>query len=361
MLFAVPAAANSGLPRPSEPVTSSTGGQGYRSCPPVFLWLLSLSFLLMVTAGTGGESVPGGTDLPEQSWDAPRVEKSLLLAGDRLGKLTVVVGERGHLLRSEDDGATWDQIQVPTRSMLCAVEMIDLERGWAAGHDAVILTTTDGGRSWQLQHRQEEWESPIFDLWFEDASHGIAVGGYGLFLETRDGGSTWNRRFIDEEEPHFYGIVADGHVGDGGAGLLMVGEFGTVLGSSDSGGNWTRYDCPYEGTFFGALCAAPRDWLVFGLRGNLLHSKDRGKSWQVLESQTEASLFASALDEDGTITLVGSEGVFLERKAGVDSFDRFEISGRPLLSDVMLMQDGRRLLLGKGGLQSAEVTPGGGR
>ena len=332
-----------------------TGGQGVQSCPPVFFAVLLLVAAALIGLSRGVDGRRLTSDLPEQSWNAPLAEKSLLLAGDRIGDLAIVVGERGHVLRSEDDGVTWSQIPVPTRSMLCAVEMVDARRGWVGGHDAVILATTDGGLTWQLQHREQEWESPIFDLWFEDANHGIAVGGYGLFLETLDGGSTWKRRTIDEEEPHFYGIASDGVIGGSGEGLILVGEFGTVLSSKDSGSSWKPIECPYAGTLFGALVATTGEWFIFGLRGNIFSSSDQGKTWQALESHTEASLFSSARHEDGTITLVGSEGVLLHRDSASSSFSRIEVPGRPLLSAVLLMQDGREILIGQGGVRGVNI------
>jgi len=79
---------------------------------------------------------------------APLAATSLLLdlaqAGDRL----VAVGERGHVLLSDDEGVTWRQAKsVPTRAMLTAVYFADGEYGWAVGHDETILNTVDGGET----------------------------------------------------------------------------------------------------------------------------------------------------------------------------------------------------------------------
>ena len=121
----------------------------------------------------------------------PLAEKSLLLDGQVIGDRIIVVGERGHILISEDHGVSWQQQEVPTRANLTSVFFVDPANGWAAGHDSVILQTSDGGRHWQQVYADPEDERPILDLWFRDITHGYAVGAYGLFLFTEDGGKSW--------------------------------------------------------------------------------------------------------------------------------------------------------------------------
>ncbi len=125
----------------------------------------------------------------------PLAEKSLLLDGQVVGDRIVVVGERGHILISEDQGASWQQQEVPTRATLTSVFFVDRDNGWAAGHDSVILQTSDAGQHWQQVYADPEDERPILDLWFRDMNHGYAVGAYGLFLETKDAGKSW--QFLD--------------------------------------------------------------------------------------------------------------------------------------------------------------------
>ena len=67
----------------------------------------------------------------------------LALAGDRV----VAVGQRGHIVYSEDSGKNWRQADVPVSSDLVAVTFPNVTTGWAVGHDGVVLRSTDGGRS----------------------------------------------------------------------------------------------------------------------------------------------------------------------------------------------------------------------
>ena len=113
----------------------------------------------------------------------------LAVAGNRL----VAVGERGHVLLSDDQGVTWRQAKsVPTRVMLTAVYFVDAQYGWAVGHDETILNTADGGENWTRSHFAAEAQQPLLDLWFANRVSGIAVGAYGAYFTTNDGGRNWS-------------------------------------------------------------------------------------------------------------------------------------------------------------------------
>ena len=72
----------------------------------------------------------------------PQAASSLFLDLAMAGSRIVAVGERGQVLLSDDQGATWRQAKsVPTRTMLTAVFFADREYGWAVGHDETILNT----------------------------------------------------------------------------------------------------------------------------------------------------------------------------------------------------------------------------
>ena len=117
---------------------------------------------------------------------------SLLLDGTVAGSRMMVVGQRGHILISDDDGVTWRQAQAPVQVMLTAVRMLDAQTGWSVGHDATILRTRDGGETWQLVHYAPQAQLPLLDVWFRDADNGFAVGAFGAFLA-----SARRRRYLD--------------------------------------------------------------------------------------------------------------------------------------------------------------------
>ena len=156
-------------------------------------------------------------DTPAQR--SPLAAKGALTGLARAGQRVVAVGQRGHVLLSDDAGKSWQQAEVPVSADLVAVSFANAESGWAVGHDGVVLHSADAGRTWkrQLDGRtlgdvlvahytksgDDKWlaeakrfaaqgaENPFLDVWFDDARNGIVVGAFGLVLRTGDGGQTW--------------------------------------------------------------------------------------------------------------------------------------------------------------------------
>ena len=81
---------------------------------------------------------------------AQRVLQASAVAGQRL----VAAGARGHIVYSDDRGASWQQAKVPVSADLTALHFVDARQGWAVGHEGVVLHTADGGASWQAPTRR---------------------------------------------------------------------------------------------------------------------------------------------------------------------------------------------------------------
>lgn len=296
--------------------------------------------------------------LPRPAEMAPLAVENLLLAITAAGDHFVAVGDRGTVLVS-GDGDRWEQVPVPTQATLTAVAFADAGTGWAVGHDAAILKTTDGGRSWALQHFTPEDSKPLLGVLALDAQRVYAVGAYGLFLTTEDGGATWTQ--VDAPEILEEGLHLNALIRLGNGELFMVGEIG-LLGASADGRQWTRLTVPYEGSLFGALPRGEKGALVYGLRGNVLVSDDvRSNQWTAVDTQTVQSMFGGARLADGTAALVGADGEILiidpsgaVRRARGPQDERSLGSGT--LSGV-LPRNGGLLLVGELGVSRVALEP----
>lgn len=261
------------------------------------------------TAAAEEATAPAGpTAAPEAAEMSPRAIRGLLLDIAYTGQRLIAVGERGNIVASRD-GIRWAQVAVPARSTLTGLSFVDDRNGWAVGHDATIIHTTDGGQTWALQSFKPELLKPLHDVFFLDSTHGYAFGAFGLFFSTDDGGRTWSpveAPSVLEEGYHLNGMtrLADGTV-------LLVGESG-LLGISGDGSSWERLPSPYEGSFFGAVPRGDRGAMVFGLRGNAYVTDDvRGGQWRKVNLATVSSIFGGAPMSDGSIVLVGADAVVL--------------------------------------------------
>ncbi len=307
------------------------------------------ALLLAVRASRPAHSAPVQS-APEQAIRAPLAGRSLLLDAAATDGALLVVGERGHILISGDEGETWQQTDVPTRSALTGVYFHDRERGWAVGHDAVILRTTDGGVTWERAHWAPEEERPLFDVWFADPEKGFAIGAYGSLYVTSDGGASWVSQPLSEDELHLHQLArsASGR-------LYIAAEAGMVYSSEDGGESWAELPSPYEGSFFGVLPLDDDVLLLFGLQGHLFRSEDAGQTWMVVETGTTVMLTAGVRLGDGTILVTGLGGVVLVSRDGGRTFVLLQQPDRRGISAVVEMRDGRLLMVGEFGVRTVSV------
>ena len=236
---------------------------------------------------------------------APLASRSLLLDVARAGTRVVAVGDRGHVLFSDDEGRNWRQVVVPTRAMLTGVSFGDAQHGWAVGHDGVILATTDGGLTWTRQDKDDDHETIFLDVFFSDAQHGLAVGAYGKCVLTMDGGKTWQPAAPIPDEAHLNQIAATRTET-----VYLAGESGTLLVSSDARTAWRKLNVPYEGSLFGVLPINEHALLAYGLRGHVFASSDGGVNWIEREAPVPVLIMAGLRMKTGLIVLAGTGGNF---------------------------------------------------
>lgn len=291
---------------------------------------------------------PAAPVKPRPAERMPLTPKSLLLDVTHNGERYVAVGDRGGIILSAD-GANWEQVPVPVRAALTAVTFADAQNGWAVGHDAAIVATRDGGKTWELQHFDPAAEKPFLDVLFLDAQRGFAVGAYALFLKTEDGGKTWaevDAPSIREEEVHFNSLV---RLGNGG--LFIAGESGMLAVSGDEGRSWKRLTSPYDSSFFGALPVGDKGALIFGLRGNVYLAQDvASNQWTKLDTKSVASMFGGTTLPSGEFAMVGLNGVILVANASGAVRALQTPTGTPLASAIAV--NGGLLAVGESGVQA---------
>ena len=292
--------------------------------------------------------------------DAPALpshmaQHSRLAAVARAGNRLVAVGQRGHILVSDDAGKSWRQAAVPLSSDLVAVNFPTAMKGWAVGHDGVVLHSADGGLSWvkqldgkraaeavvayyqklaepdaaRLQDEaqrllQEGADKPLLDVLFVDEREGFVVGAFNLALHTKDGGKTWEPlidRTANELGLHLYGMVQAGNE------LYLVGEQGLLRRWERKQERFVTLASPYKGSFFG-IVARDATLIAYGMRGNVLRSDDGGQNWRALRSHASDGITAGTVLADGRVVLVTQGGQMLLSKDGGESFSSVKVKTR---------------------------------
>ncbi len=305
---------------------------------------------------------------------APLADQSLLLDVIRYNGSYITVGERGHVLRS-DDGQTWTQAEkVPVNSTLTRATSAD-RRLWAVGHDSAIISSMDGGNTWFIQHYDPSAEEPLLDVLFLDANTGFAVGAYGRLMSTTDGGQNWTTDYIGDlleaENIDWQAIAeAEGYESidllDRGCyesiechlneilqideeRLMIAAERGYGYRSFDAGQSWESFRFPYPGSMFGLL---PKSGCIvaFGLRGHIQRSCDFGDSWDVLVTDGDQTLMGGTVGRNDEIILVGSGATRIAIDQNLNINTTFDRLGSDYAA-VLESESGNLILVGEDGVR----------
>ena len=346
---------------------------------------LSLALLLQQGSGFAGEYAEI-LDTP-----APQSEQAIrnqLIDVTQAGKRLIAVGQRGHIVYSDDLGITWQQASVPLSADLLAVYFVTSSEGWAVGHAGVVLHSTDAGATWtkQLDGRQlgkvmldhysklaaaapeneqlatlledakrlqdEGEDSSFLDVWFENPKVGYVVGTFNLIFRTEDGGQTWAPMLEQTANPQGFHLNAINKIGDE---LYIVGEQGLVLKFDQLSQRFIAVPTPYVGTFFG-LTGKPGVVLVYGLRGNVYRSTDAGASWSKIETGLPVSIAAASVDGAGHIYLLSQAGHVL---VSTDDGQRFVLREQEPLVPVAgatATTDNQLVVVGNRGVRQFPVS-----
>jgi len=329
----------------------------------------------------------------EQVIPARLADQSLLLditeaADDRL----LVVGERGHVLVSDDRGENWRQIlDVPTRTTLVAVTAQG-QRVWAAGHDTTIIASEDNGETWSIQF-QDISGDPLMDIAFDSNGDGMAIGAYGIVLLAEDNGQQWTQDFMidlvlpaevelgtEQQSADDDGFLDQDAISDfedldveyhlnsllrlDAQRMVIAAEAGHGYYSDDNGASWQIFRLPYDGSMFGVLPLAAaihptqqsNCLISFGLRGHVLQSCDALSGWEILDSGISASLFDAAYDDSGQLWMVGANGTLLRKSVDGD-FELISLDSGDDMNGLLISGD-RLIMIGESGVRTLKLVNG---
>lgn len=318
--------------------------------------------------------------------DQPAVASSLaarspMLAVTTAGSRLVAVGQRGHIVFSDDAGDTWKQASVPVSTDLVALSFPSAKQGWAVGHGGVVLHTADAGATWvkQLDGRQSAESAiryleskaasdpaaqklverekrlagdggtqPLMAVHFESETTGYVAGTFNRLFRTDDGGKTWTPwmdRVDNPNELHFYAIAG------GARGIYLAGEQGMVWRLDAEKGSFVTRPLPYQGSVFGLLTDGAGTLLAFGLRGSLFRSADEGKSWGRVSIDSQAGITGGAVLPGGGILLATQSGEIARSLDAGKTFGRLKPARPMAYYGVMSSPSGGVVLAGSEGVR----------
>lgn len=259
-------------------------------------------------------------------------------------------GDRGTILSSTDGGKTWQSQTSGVVENLEAIHFVDPMRGWAGGEGIALLSTTDGGRTWR---RRPMRVRPVHALQFLDATTGWAGGPNGTVLKTEDGGATWINLYTG-----LRGAIDSIRFVDAQHGWAASAQQGVIAVTSDGGARWQMQRLPRTEGFAGISALDFRDdstgW-VAGSNGAIFSTTDGGLTWQVRPSGVSHPLLSVSFSDARRGWAVGDSGTLLFTTDGGGSW---HAGTRPSLSSAWFLDPKSGWAAGAGGTILA-TTDGG--
>lgn len=238
-------------------------------------------------AGQGGQianSNDGGKTWTMQTTGTTRQFLDISFPTPQRG---LAVGDFGTIVRTDDGGKTWTTVPLPKDTKLpedvaelvapgdvvaYSVSFPDPDHAWIVGEFGVILSSTDGGQTFQPQ--TSPTENSLFGVHFVDAQRGWAVGLEGTLIATTDGGITWAKQKVDAPQGFnlaLYDVDVRGEYG------WALGNSGLLYSSQDGGTTWKLMDLAPKlrsGWFRGISLLGDGRGYIVGARG-LVMTLDR--------------------------------------------------------------------------------------
>lgn len=276
------------------------------------------------------DNLPLETTRTIPAYQSELSSKKLLTDIEKVGNKFFAVGERGHIIYS-DNGENWQQANVPINVLLTGLKFVNALTGFAVGHDSTLLKTVDGGLNWTIVNYQPESDKPFLNI-AVNGSQVVAVGAYGLFWRSDDQGNSWDssyqeallleddrlylqeikefepERYDSEKQfllPHFNSVTL------GENAWYLGGEGGFFAMSSDQGSSWERIETDYYGSYFAISELDPNHILLAGLRGNAFIMSLAGDDWHKLETEVPATINNILRHNEYTFLFANSGNLFI--------------------------------------------------
>lgn len=296
-------------------------------------------------------------------------------------KTVWVVGYPGLLLRSDNEGASFSRVSIPTNDALFAIDFNASGVGAAVGRSGLVLVTEDHGSTWKKyaafgvpkpkteEEGHAETPAHLFGVNVLDNGHIVAVGDFGTIVVSKDRGATFQKRTFSvgvepfaggnagaigglSEEEETAGAIEEARLGavsfaDSQTGYA-VGEFGLILRTQDGGETWTRQASNTGKLLFSVHARAKAQVVVVGSEGTLLESADGGTTWQTASTGQTLHLF-DVRCEGARCAFSGQEGsVFIRDEPGA-SLRRVQTAALAPLSGITFVGTNGWVVVGSRG------------
>jgi len=210
--------------------------------------------------------------------------------------------DRGIVLKTIDGGVTWDSIPTEINYTIRSVYFANQDTGIIVGgdkdylsHNGYIWISTDGGNTWSYTN-QLLYSTVFNSVFFYDTQRGYVVGDYSTIMQTTDGGKNW-KNVYDNYYGEFYSVFfTSPDVG------YAVGGAGTILTTNNGGSDWNDMNSNTSNDLYSVYFPSPSIGYAVGSHGTILKNNHGAGSIEEKESAASSySLYPNPADTKITI------------------------------------------------------------
>jgi photosystem II stability/assembly factor-like uncharacterized protein len=236
-----------------------------------------------------------------------------------------IAGDNGYLASTSDGGRNWTKQDLGTTESINEIYFRNDDNGYlVAGRK--MFSTRDAGRSWQEIRIFKPGEfgknTPDFlSIRFADKKRGIVIGSVlnnqervvdSLVMLTEDGGETWKRVLVPSKTELYHLDFA------GSSKCWIVGDEGLILYSNNGG---TSFQTQRSGLISTRDKPAPdlynvdfrdeTEGYIVGKNGTILRTENGGANWERVATEFNMTFMRVDFADDKNGVIVGYKGVIL--------------------------------------------------
>ena len=195
------------------------------------------------------------------------------LSGVTFGNNTfVAVGDSGSIVRSTDNGSSFDNTTSPTANSLSGVTFGN-NTFLAVGDSGSIVRSTDNGTSWDNATTDNSTAKNLSGVTFGNNTF-VGVGSSGNIVRSTDNGTSWDNATTDNSTANNLSGVTFGNNT-----FVGVGSSGNIVRSTDNGSSFSTVTSPTSNNLF-KVAFGNNTFVAVGSSGNIVRSTDNGTSWE---------------------------------------------------------------------------------